>query len=131
MKNVKRILYSVLVSILVSGAMSHAATAQAPMTKTSGGIIATLKIDAKGSMVDLYLTDAKTRKPITGGVAVTATVTKPDKKKVKIELKGMEMDGAFSYMNTLDMPIKGIYTVVVAVESGGKETKFDFAYEVK
>lgn len=103
----------------------------AEMTKTSQGIKAVLKVTEEKSMVDLYLQKAgKAPTPITEA-KVKAVVTTPDGKKVEKELIGMWMDGAYSFMNSLDMSRKGKYIFNVAVERGNETVNFEFSHNVK
>lgn len=97
--------------------------------KTTGGIKAVLKVDPAKSMVDLYLSDSKTHKEITGA-KVRAAITLPNGEKVEKDLMGMKMEDSFSYMNTLDMSMKGRYIFDITVEMGKTTHKFNFHYEV-
>ncbi|MBI5903291.1 MAG: hypothetical protein HZB84_07420 [Deltaproteobacteria bacterium] len=98
--------------------------------KTSGGIKATLKIDLEKSMVDLYLNDAASNRPVTGAL-VKAAIKTLDGKKIEKELIGMRMGEAFSYMNTLEMSKKGKYKFEIKVDSGGTKIPFSFFYDAK
>ena len=97
--------------------------------KTSGGIKAVLNVDPAKSMVDLYLSDSKTRKEITGA-KVKAAITLPKGEKVEKELIGMKMGDSFSFMNSLDMSRKGSYIFDINVEMGKTAHKFNFHYDV-
>lgn len=99
------------------------------IAKTSGGIKAVLKVDPAKSMVDLYLSDSKTRKEIKDA-KVKATITLPKGEKVEKELMGMKMGDSFSFMNTLDMSRKGSYIFDITVEMGKTTHKFNFHYDV-
>lgn len=97
--------------------------------KTSGGIKAVLNVDPAKSMVDLYLSDSKTQKEITGA-KVKATIILPKGEKVEKELIGMKMGDAFSFMNSLDMSRKGSYIFDINVEMGKTTHKFNFHYDI-
>jgi hypothetical protein len=111
-----------LTAIPVVGSASEVA-------KTSGGIKAVLKVDPAKSMVDLYLSDSKTRKEIKGA-KVKVTITLPTGEKVEKELMGMKMGVSFSFMNTMDMSRKGSYIFDITVELGKTTHKFNFHYGV-
>ena len=99
------------------------------IAKTSGGIKAVLKVDPAKSMVDLYLSDSKTQKEITGA-KVRATITLPKGEKVEKELLGMKMGDSFSFMNSLDMSREGRYIFDITIELGKTSHKFNFHYDV-
>lgn len=90
----------------------------------------TMKVKPLDNMIDLYLTDARTGKPITKA-KVAVVVTLPDGSKVEKELKGMKMGKKYSFMGSLDFPLKGVYVFDVDVKAGKKKAKFSFRYEVK
>lgn len=99
--------------------------------KTSGGIKAVLNVDPAKSMVDLYLSDSKTQKELTGANAkVKATIILPKGEKVEKELIGMKMGDSFSFMNSLDMSRKGSYIFDINVEMGKTTHKFNFHYDI-
>ena len=98
--------------------------------KSADGIKGRLKITPSKSMLDLYLTDAATDKPITKA-KVRAVITMPDGKKVEKDLMGMKMGGEFSFMNSADLSLKGKYTFDVTAEIGKKKVTFPFTYEVR
>lgn len=123
MKSMK-VAVSLLILFLISPAMANGW--ESP-EKESGGVKAILKIDPEKSMVDLYLNDAVSNRPITGAL-VKAAIKTPDGKKIEKELIGMRMGEAFSYMNTLDMSAAGEYIFSITVESGKKTAKFKFSY---
>ncbi|MBI5491732.1 MAG: hypothetical protein HY893_02240 [Deltaproteobacteria bacterium] len=101
----------------------------AELVKTDNGIKAALKIDAAGSMTDLYLYDlSKALRPIKEA-KVFATITSPGGKKVEKELMGMEMGKTFSFMSALDMSEKGRYIFDIRVEADKKTAKFSFIYD--
>lgn len=107
--------------------------------KISDGIKGRLKVTPAMSMIDFYLADARTGEVITG-VKVRVMITKPDGKKVEKDLPGMKMGEVFSYMNTLDFSLKGVYTFDITAEVKKKigekdfdkeRVTFSFTYEVK
>ncbi len=101
----------------------------AEMEKRDNGIKAALKIDAAGSMIDLYLYDlSKALRPIKDA-KVIATITSPNGKKTQKELMGMEMGKTFSFMGPLDMLEKGPYIFDIRVEADKKNAKFNFIYD--
>ncbi len=123
MKILKILMFALLIAAMpVIGSASDVA-------KTSGGIKAVLKVDPAKSMVDLYLSDSKTQKEITGAKA-KATITLPNGEKVEKELMGMKMGDSFSFMNTLDMSRKGSYIFDITVELGKTTHKFNYHYDV-
>lgn len=97
-------------------------------TKIMDGIKGRLKVTPAMSMLDLYLADAKTGEVITQA-KVKATITMPDGKKVEKDLPGMKMGETFSYMNTLDFSLKGVYTFDITAEVKKKIGKKDFDKE--
>lgn len=126
MKSMK-IAVSLLILLLISPVM---ATGWESPEKKSGNVKAVLKIDPEKSMVDLYLNDAVSNRPITDA-RVKAAVKTPDGKKIEKELIGMRMREAFSYMNTLEMSKKGKYSFEIKVDSGGTKVLFSFFYDAK
>jgi len=123
MKILKVLVVALLLSAIpVIGSASDVA-------KTSGGIKAVLKVDPAKSMVDLYLSDSKTQKEITGA-KVRATITLPKGEKVEKELLGMKMGDSFSFMNSLDMSREGRYIFDITIELGKTSHKFNFHYDV-
>lgn len=100
------------------------------MTKTVNGIKATLKIDRTQDMVDLYLTDTATQKPITDALA-SADIRTPKGNLKDKHLLGMKMAEGYSYMNKIDMKDKGEYVFDITVEYGKKQVKFNFSYNLK
>ncbi|MBI5643040.1 MAG: hypothetical protein HY954_06165 [Deltaproteobacteria bacterium] len=100
------------------------------MTGRSGGIQATLKVDPKKSMIDLYLYDyAKALTPITEA-KVEVRIRTP-RGAVKKDLAGMKMGGEYSFMNSLDLSAKGRYIFDITVETGGRKANFSFSYDNK
>ncbi|MBI5454704.1 MAG: hypothetical protein HY956_08760 [Deltaproteobacteria bacterium] len=99
------------------------------MKERSAGIEATLKVAPEKSMVDLFLKDySKALKQIKSA-KVKAAVKTPDGKTIEKELIGMEMEGVFSYMNSLDLSKKGGYIFDIAVDVDGVKRGFSFRYE--
>jgi len=92
-------------------------------TKTVDGLTATLSVTP--GMVDLLLVDAGSGTAVTDG-EVIATVVRPDGQKRVKALMGMKMGKVYSYMNSLDMSTKGIYTFHITVKAGEKSVNFDF-----
>lgn len=99
-------------------------------TKVVDGISGRFKVTPSMNMLDLYLTDKKTNKVITQAKA-RVNVISPDGIKIEKELAGMKMGEVYSFMNNLDMSMKGKYKFDITVESGKKKVTFPFAYEVK
>lgn len=97
--------------------------------KTSDGIKAVLRLDPAKSMVDLYLSDAKTGKEITSG-RVKAVITMPDGEKIEKELMGMKMGEVFSFMNSLNMSRKGRYVFDITVDTGKTRVRFNFSQAI-
>ncbi|MBI5468364.1 MAG: hypothetical protein HY891_04450 [Deltaproteobacteria bacterium] len=123
MKILKILMFTLLIAAMpVIGSASEVA-------KTSGGIKAVLNVDPAKSMVDLYLSDSKTQKEISGA-KVKAAITLPNGEKVEKELMGMKMGDSFSFMNTLDMSRKGSYIFDITVDLGKTTHKFNFHYDV-
>jgi hypothetical protein len=99
-------------------------------TATEAGIKATLKVNRPNSMVDLYLADEKTGMPVTSG-KVLAEIKLPDGKTVEKELIGMKMGQEYSFMNSLDLSLKGKYAFDISVSAGSRRARFDFIYTAK
>ena len=99
------------------------------MRERSAGIEATLKVTPEKSMVDLFLNDySRAFQPIKGA-KVRAAVRTPDGKTLEKDLIGMEMEGVFSYMNSLDLSKKGGYIFDITVLVDGVKRGFSFRYE--
>jgi hypothetical protein len=98
--------------------------------KEAQGIEAVLRPDAARSMVDLYLKDAKTGRPIIDAKA-EAIVRLPSGREIRKELMGMKMGDAFSYMTTLDMSEKGEYVFDITASHGGRKASFRFSHGVE
>ena len=99
-------------------------------TSTGSGIKATLKVNRSMSMVDLYLTDTETGASVISG-KVFAKVKLPNGKTVEKELIGMQMGQEYSFMNSLDLSLKGKYAFDISVAAGDKRARFDFIYTAK
>jgi len=99
-------------------------------TSTESGIKAILKVNRSNSMVDLYLMDAETGASVTSG-KVFAKVKLPNGKTVEKELIGMQMGQEYSFMNSLDLSLKGKYAFDISVAAGDKRARFDFIYTAK
>ncbi|MBI5598613.1 MAG: hypothetical protein HY890_02615 [Deltaproteobacteria bacterium] len=100
------------------------------LESSSDGFTAVLKVNRAKSAFDVYITDAKTRKPVTDA-RVVANVFIPTGKSVVKEPMGMKMADGFSYMSALDLSRKGVYIFNVSAGSNGKKAFFRFRYEVK
>ncbi|MFZ3073243.1 MAG: hypothetical protein WA162_08370 [Thermodesulfobacteriota bacterium] len=98
------------------------------MTSVLDGTRADLKLDEKQKTIDVYLSDIKTKKAITDA-SVIALVRLPNGEKKEITLTGMEMNGMFSYMNSLDTAKKGDYIFRIKVLRGKKELIFSFTWK--
>ena len=99
-------------------------------TKVVDGIKGRFKVQPSMGMLDLYLTDEKTDKVITQA-KVRVAVISPDGRKIEKDLPGMKMGELFSFMNTLDMSMKGKYSFNIRVDVEKKRLNFPFSYEVK
>lgn len=98
--------------------------------KLASGIKATLVLSPDKGMIDLYLTDEATGTPIKSAKVRALIVAPGDPaKKIEKELIGMDMDGRFSFMNSLDMSFKGRYSLDIQIEYKRKKTRFMFTYE--
>lgn len=118
-----------ILSILVAGLLFLPAPSPAGKTvKSAEGVKAALSVDPAKSMIDLFLSEA-------GGAAITsarvmAEVTYPDGRTIGKELLGMKMGEAYSYMNSLDFPLRGRYIFNITVETGGKSFTIEFNREI-
>ncbi|MCC6503715.1 MAG: hypothetical protein IT362_11360 [Deltaproteobacteria bacterium] len=113
------------------GRHDHGDTGQVvAATSTESGIKATLKVNRSNSMVDLYLADAGTGASVTSG-KVFAKIKLPNGKTVEKELMGMKMGQEYSFMNSLDLSLKGKYVFDISVTAEGKNSRFDFMYTAK
>lgn len=141
-EKMKKLIKAILLTLLLAALPAFAATDHGRHdhgsadheviagTLTDAGIKATLKVNRSHSMVDLYLTDAKTGTPVTSGKA-TARIKLPDGKTMEKELMGMKMGQEYSFMNSLDLSLNGRYVFDVSVAVGGKQAKFGFVYTAK
>jgi hypothetical protein len=123
MVSVTLFLCLVLAAVAVDNAL-----AEMKLTKTVDGLKATLSVTPK--MADLLLVDAGSGRAVTDGV-VTATVVYPNGKKSVKKLMGMKMGDVYSYMNSIDISAKGIYTFHITVKVAKRTVKFDFKSGVR
>jgi|GEM_PF-2678393 hypothetical protein len=137
----KKLVKAVFLVLLLSAAPAFAATEHGSHdhgsadnalvgTATDTGIKATLKVNRSNSMVDLYLVNASTGASMTAG-KVFAKIKLPNGKTVEKELIGMKMGQEYSFMNSLDLSLKGKYAFDISVAAGGKQARFDFIYAAK
>lgn len=108
--------------------------------KVVEGIEGRLKVTPEMNMIDFYLYDAKTDNAITYA-KVKITITLPDGKKVEKELPGTKTEETFSFMNTIDLSLKGMYSFDITARvqykigfkayHSVKTVTFPFTYEVK
>ena len=137
----KRLMKAVLLTLFLAaqpafastdhGRHDHGNADQAVVgTTTETGIKATLKVNRSQSMVDLYLTATGTGASVTSG-KVFAIIKLPNGKTVEKELMGMKMGQEYSFMNSLDLSLKGRYDFDISVTAGGKQARFDFIYTAK
>ncbi|MBI5633710.1 MAG: hypothetical protein HZA15_09565 [Nitrospirae bacterium] len=108
--------------------------------KVVEGIEGWLKVTPAMSRIDFYLNDAKTDKTITDA-KVKVTITMSDGKKMDKELPGTKTEETFSFMNTVDLSSKGIYSLAIVAKvqykigfksyHSVKTVIFPFTYEVK
>jgi hypothetical protein len=101
------------------------------LTKSSRGIKAVLKVTPEKDTIDLFLYNYSKRLTPVERAKVVAVVTLPDKTRVEKELMGMTMDGSFSYMNSLDLSLKGRYIFDIRVDAGAGPVRFKFTYDKK
>lgn len=132
MQTIISIITAVFLSVSLSIVNPPAANGagQYETAKSASGIKAALVLSPDKGMIDLYLTDEATGSPIKSA-KVRALITTPGDpaKKIEKELIGMDMDGRFSFMNSLDMSFKGRYSLDIQVEYKRKSTRFVFTYE--
>ncbi|MBI4949179.1 MAG: hypothetical protein HY955_03435 [Deltaproteobacteria bacterium] len=95
----------------------------------SAGIEATLRVTPEKSMVDLFLRDYTKALTTIKSAKVKASIRTPDGKTLEKDLVGMEMEGVFSYMNSLDLSKKGGYIFDITVLVDGVKRGFSFRYE--
>lgn len=125
---VLKVSVSILLCLIFMSAVVQNALAAMKLTKTVDGFTATLSVSPR--MADLLLVDAGSGRAITDAVVV-ATVVHPDGKKSVKKLIGMKMGEVYSYMNSLDMSDKGIYTFHITVKAGEKSVNLDFESKVR
>ncbi len=134
MLNILRVSFTAIsVMLLLSAGASWGEMRHDPSAGESQiekGIKATLKVTLSKNMFDLILEDAKTGKAITEA-DVNAKVQMPDGSLIEKKLTGMKMGEMFSFMNSLDMHLKGTYRFEVFVKGGGKDVQFNFQYDNK
>lgn len=134
MLNILRVSFTAIsVMLLLSAGASSAEMRHDPSageSKIEQGIKATLKVTLSKNMLDLILEDAKTGKAITEA-DVNAKVQMPDGSLIEKKLTGMKMGEMFSFMNSLDMHLKGTYRFDVFIKTGGKDVQFNFQYDNK
>lgn len=122
-----------LLFLMITALIFTTATASqaSTLTKSSRGIKAVLKVTPERGMVDLFLYNYSKRLTPVEKAKVTAAVTLPDKTRLEKELTGMTMDGSFSYMNSLDLSLKGRYIFDIRVDAGTGPVRFKFTYDRK
>ncbi len=132
MKTIISIITAVLLSVSFSIFNPPPAdgAGQYESAKSASGIKAALVLSPDKGMIDLYLTDSATGSPIKSA-KVRALITTPGdpQKKIEKDLIGMDMDGRFSFMNSLDMSFKGRYSLDIQIEYGKKRARFMYTYE--
>ncbi len=129
-----------LLLAVTSAIIAHTGHEMEVEGKVVKGVEGWLKVLPAMNRIDLYLYDAKTDKTLTDA-KVKATVTMPDGKKVERELQGTKTEETFSFMSTVDLSSKGMYsfdiTAKVQYKTGFKAyhsvktVTFPFTYEVK
>ncbi len=131
MKAIKAVMiFSVLFVLVLSGLAGINSAKADELTASAAGVRGTLKINAPKKMIDLYLTDTGTSKPITGA-KVMASITGPQGRKDSKELMGMKMGDSYSYMAMTEVSAKGRYAFDIKVEAGEKKADLHFSYDVK
>lgn len=123
-----------------SSVIAHTGHEMEGEVKVVKGVEGRLKVMPAMNRIDFYLYDTKTDKAITDA-KVRAIITMPDGKKIEKELQGMKMEETFSFMNTVDLSLQGIYSfdIVAKVQykigfkayHSVKTVTFPFTYEVK
>lgn len=101
-------------------------------SKAADGIKATFRVTLSMSMVDVFVVDAATMKPIQKA-KVSLSVKGPDGKVQKKDLIWMKManEKEYAYGNTVDFSRKGKYSFDVLVEADKKKVKFNFGHEIR
>ena len=123
-----------------SSVIAHTGHEMVGEVKVVKGVEGRLKVMPAMNRIDFYLYDSKKDKTITT-VKVSATITMPDGKKIEKELPGTKTEETFSFMNTVDLSLQGIYSfdIVAKVQykigfkayHSVKTITFPFTYEVK
>lgn len=129
MKNIR----AFLLPLIVFAAVALTAPAMAGavgMTKTENGIKAYLNVDPSRSMVELYLADAKTQDVLTVA-KVRLKAILPDGTLVEKDLIGMKMGPVFSFMNTVDLSLKGRYSFDIIIDTGEKTATLKFSTDIQ
>lgn len=132
MQTIISIITAVFLSVSLSIVNPPAASGagQYETAKSASGIKAALVLSPDKGMIDLFLTDEATGTPIKSAKVRALIVAPGDPtKKIEKELIGMDMDGRFSFMNSLDMSFKGRYSLDIQIEYKRKSTRFMFTYE--
>lgn len=101
-------------------------------SKMADGIKATFNVTLSMSMVDVFVIDAATMKPIQKA-KVSVSVKGPDGKVQEKDLIWMKMakEKEYAYGNTVDFSRKGKYSFDVLVEADKKKVKFNFGHEIR
>ena len=123
-----------------SSVIAHTGHEMVGEVKVVKGVEGRLKVMPAMNRIDFYLYDSKKDKTITT-VKVSATITMPDGKKIEKELPGTKTEETFSFMNTVDLSVKGIYRfeIIAKVQykigfkayHSVKTVTFPFTYEVR
>lgn len=124
----KKIFSVVMVASLlfINASLSHGADRQSAL---AGSMKVDFTIDSGASLLDVRLTDAKSKAEIKDA-KLKAAITTPSKAKKTVDLPGMTMDKAWSYMNSFEMAESGTYSFVITVERKGKANT-DFKFQSK
>ena len=141
----KRVIISYIICLLLLLAITSPITAHIGHEmegegKVVKGVEGRLKVTPAMGSIDFYLYDAKRDKAITDA-KVVVTITMPDGKKVEKDLPGTKTEETFSFMNTVDLSSKGIYSLDIVAKvqykigfktyHSVKTVTFSFTYEVK
>lgn len=123
-----------------SSVIAHTGHEMEGEVKVVKGVEGRLKVMPAMNRIDFYLYDTKTDKAITDA-KVRAIITMPEGKKMEKELPGTKTEETFSFMNTVDLSLQGIYSfdIVAKVQykigfkayHSVKTVTFPFTYEVK
>jgi len=126
---VKKIFIVLLLAFTVLSVVKTSHSAE-KLTKSSNDMKAVLTFDADTSLIDVYLSDAKTAQAIKDA-QLKALVKTPSGKRITVELPGMMMGQTWSYMNNVEMTEAGKYSIsLTAHRKGGKKAKFKFTVKV-